>query len=166
MIPKTDISEEKNNSFENAHFFNELAKALHRLGDDIENSVGLFDAIGEKNETFTQLEATIEKPMLDTFIEMQNMAQPHIFKIVFKSFVEAFTSLKDHFNFIHYAAANDRDLTFFISTKNEKIKDNLENLEFDYFTGHLQNYLEVNFCFLEEDMEKDLFNTEKLELNA
>lgn len=40
------------NSFRNAHIFNEFAKALQNIGADIENSVSLFDKIGEKNEIF------------------------------------------------------------------------------------------------------------------
>ncbi|WP_262317570.1 hypothetical protein [Flavobacterium odoriferum] len=167
MIKKVDISnEEKNCSFKNAHILNEFAKALHKVGDDIENSVGVFDAIGEKTEIFSKLEETIQRPAIESLIHMQDISQGQIYNFVFKSFEDTFKKYESNFNFIHFANSTDKDLTFFISVKDEKIKETLENLEYDYFTSEIHNYLDVNFCFLELDMENNLSNTEKLILSA
>ena len=167
MIQKTDTSNLENNcSFKNAHILNEFAKALHKVGDDIENSVGVFDAIGEKTEMFSKLEETIQRPAIESLIHMQDISQGQIYNFVFKSFEETFKKYESNFNFIHFANSTDKDLTFFLSVKDDKIKETLENLEYDYFTSEIHNYLDVNFCFLEFDMEKDLSNTEKLIINA
>tara|TARA_R110001583_G_C5667331_1_gene410337 strand:+ start:428 stop:958 length:531 start_codon:yes stop_codon:yes gene_type:complete len=167
MIQKTDTSKvEKYCSFENAHIFDEFAKILHKVGDEIEQSVGVFDAIREKDIMFLKLEEAIKRPAIDSFIHMQEITQGQIFDFVYNNFIETFIKYKSNFNFIHFAISSAKDLTFFISAKDEKTISILENLEYDYFIGEIHNYLEVNFCFMEEDMEKDLLNTNKVDLDA
>ncbi len=167
MIKKVDTTSNENNcSFKNAHILTEFAKALHNVGDKIENSVGVFDAIGEKTELFSKLEESIQRPAIESLIHMQDISQEQIYNFVFKSFEDTFEKYKSRFNYIHFASSTDRDLTFFISTKDENIKETIENLEYEYYIGEIYNYLEVSFCFLESDMEKDLLNTKKLIASA
>tara|TARA_R110002124_G_C8853401_1_gene506441 strand:+ start:235 stop:735 length:501 start_codon:yes stop_codon:yes gene_type:complete len=166
-MQKTDTSQSENScSFKNAHILNEFAQALHKVGDDIEQSVGVFDSIGEKTEMFSKLEKSIERPAIESLIHMQEISQDQIYNFVFSSFIDTFIKYKTNFNFIHFASSTDRNLTFFISAKDEKIKETLENLEYDYFIGDIHKYLEVSFCFLESDMEEGLVNTNKVEINA
>lgn len=166
-MQKIDVTQSDNPcSFKNAHILNEFAKALHKVSDDIEQSVGVFDAIGEKTEMFSKLEESIQRPAIESLIHMQDISQEQIYNFVFNSFKDTFQKNKSSFNFIHFARSKGRDLTFFISAKDEKTRETLENLEYDYFTGDIYNYLEVSFCFLEEDMEIDLVNTEKIIINA
>lgn len=153
-------------SFKNAHVLNEFAKALHKVGNDIEQSVGVFDSIGEKTEMFSKLEESIQRPAIESLMKMQEISQEQIFNFVFNSFADTFMKSKSNFNFIHFASSDERDLTFFISAKDDKTRDTLENLEYDYFIGEIYKYLEVNFCFLEEDMESSLSNTKKVMINA
>lgn len=165
MINKSADTSNKteDTSFRNAHFFNEFAQLLLKVGSDIENSVTVFDSIGEKNETFTKLEQSIQNPM-DSFVNMQNISQEQIFQIVFNGFKKTFIKQKENFNFIHYAFYDHKSISFFISPKDAQTKENFENLEYEFFTGNLSKFLDLSFCFVEEDMEKDLFNTNKLEL--
>ena len=167
MIQKTDTSKVENScSFKNAHIFNEFAKALHKVGDNIEQSVGVFDAIREKDEIFIKLEESIQRPAIESFIHMQDISQEQIYNFVYNSFRETFIKYKSNFNFIHFASSTRKNLTFFISAKDDKTREIIENLEYDYFTGEIHNYLEVNFCFLEDDMENDLRNTSKVEIDG
>lgn len=168
MIQKVNNTTQTENhcSFKNAHFLNEFGKALHNFGDDIERSVGVFDAIGEKTPMFSKLEESIQRPEIESLIQMQDISQEQIYNFVFKSFVDTFKKYESNFNYIHFANSSERDLTFFISAKDEKLKETLETLDYDYFTGEIHKYLEVSFCFLEADMENDLLNTKKLEINA
>ncbi len=164
MNKSADTSNKTENpSYKNAHFFNEFAQMLLKAGNDIENSVTVFDAIGTKNETFTKLEESMLNPM-DSFINMQNISQEQIFQFVFNGFEKTFLKYKENFNFIHYAFYDHKSISFFISPKDENTKDNFEKLEYDFFTGDISKYLDLSFCFVEEDMEKDLINTKKLEL--
>lgn len=154
----------ENPSFKHAHMFNELAQALHKVGDDIEKSVGVFDSIGEKTETFSKLEESMLNPM-ESLITMQSISQEQIFEFVLKSFGEAFIKNKDNFNFIHYAFYDHKSISFFLSTKDDNTKEKFENLEYEFFIGNISNYLDLSLCFLESDMESSLVNTQKLEIS-
>lgn len=153
----------ENPSYKHAHMFNEFAKALHKVGDDIERSVGVFDSIGEKNETFSKLEESMLNPM-ESLITMQNISQEQIFQFVIRSFEDAFTKHKDNFNFIHYAYYDHKSISFFLSTKDHNTKEKFQNLEYEFFIGEISNYLDLSLCFLEPDMEASLINTKKLEI--
>lgn len=153
----------ENPSYRNAHFFNEFAHALLKVGSDIERSVSVFDAIGEKTETFSKLEESMLNPM-DSFINMQNISQEQIFQFVFKGFEETFIKHKDNFNFVHYAFYDHKSISFFLSTKDDNTKEKFENLEYEFFTGDISNYLDLSLCFVESDMEAALVNTKKLEM--
>lgn len=166
MLNKTEISSEnKNCSFKNAHLLTEFAKALHKVGDEIEKSVGVFDAIGEKNEMFTRLEESMQKP-IESIIQMHEITKSQVFTFVYDSLENTFKKHESSFNFVHFVQTQRNELTFFISVKNDKIKETLETLEYDYFISEMSDYFEVNFCFLESDMENELFNTIKLDLNV
>lgn len=156
-------SKTENPSYRNAHFFKEFAQALLKVGNDIEDSVSVFDAIGEKTETFSKLEESILNPM-DSFINMQNISQEQIFQFVFKGFEETFIKHKDNFNFVHYAFHDHKSISFFLSTKDNNTKEKFENLEYEFFTGDISNYLDLSLCFVESDMESALVNTKKLEM--
>lgn len=153
----------ENTSFKNAHFFNEFAQALKKVGSEIEDSVSVFDAIGEKTETFSKLEQSIANPM-DGFINMQTISQEQIFQFVFKGFKETFLKHRDSFNFVHYAFYDHKSISFFVSPKDVNTKEKFENLEYEFFTGDISNYLDLSLCFVESDMENDLINTQKLEM--
>ncbi|PZQ89446.1 MAG: hypothetical protein DI548_03825 [Flavobacterium johnsoniae] len=164
MINNTDISSKSDtgNSFKNAHVLGEFAKILHKFGDDIEQSVGLFDAIQEKNELFIKFEESMQRP-IESIINMQNISQKQIYDFVFNSFQDSFSKYQDKFNFVHYHAYENKNIIFFISTIDDKTKEIFESLEYDYFIGEISNYVRLEFCFVESDMEKDLLNTNKLE---
>jgi hypothetical protein len=159
------IQEENSSSFKNAHIFNEFAKTLQNIGADIENSVTLFDSIGEKNEVFQKLEKSITSPSIEPIIHMHEISKQEIFNFVYGNFVKTFSKNKDKFNFIHVAKTGIEEVVFFISTKDQETNDLLSKTEFEYATGDLAEYLDVSFCFLESDMEQDLSNTEKIELS-
>ncbi len=161
--PKT-IQDEDSSSYKNAHIFNEFAKTLQNIGSDIENSVSLFDSIGEKDEVFKKLEKSITTPSIEPIVHMNEITKQEIFRFVYGSFVKTFAKNKDKYNFIHVAKANSNEVVFFISTKDDETKELLSKAEFEYATGDLSEFLEVSFCFLEEDMESSLNNTEKIDL--
>ena len=129
----------------------------------IENSVSVFDAIGEKTETFSKLEDSLLNPM-DSFINMQNISQEQIFQFVFKGFEDTFVKHKDNFNFVHYAFYDHKSISFFLSPKDANTKQKFENLEYEFFIGDISNYLDLSLCFVESDMEVSLTNTKKLEI--
>lgn len=164
MINNADITSMSNtdNSFKNAHSLSEFAKILHKFGDDIEQSVGLFDAIQEKNELFKKFEESMQRP-IESIMSMQNISQGQIYSFVFKSFQDTFSKHQDKFNFVHYHAYENKNIIFFISPLDDKTKEIFESLEYDYFIGEISNYVRLEFCFVEPDMEKDLLNTNKLE---
>lgn len=165
-MEKSKIIQEDNScSYENAHMFNEFAKALQNIGADIENSVSLFDSIGEKNEVFQKLEKSIASPSIEPIVHMNEISKKEIFRFVYGNFVKTFAKNKDKFNFIHVAKTDSSEVVFFISTKDNEIKKLLSKTEFDYATGNLAEFLDVSFCFLEEDMENSLSNTEKIDLS-
>lgn len=162
----SDIQNKENTcSFQNAHILNEFAKALQNIGSDIENSVSLFDAIGEKNEVFQKLEKSITSPSIEPIIHMHEISKNEIYNFVYENFVKTFSIHKDKFNFIHVGKTNKDEIVFFISTNDKELKELLSKTEFEYATGDLSEYLDVSFCFLESDMEKDLTNTKKIELS-
>jgi uncharacterized protein YjgD (DUF1641 family) len=164
-MEKTEIiKNEKSSSFKNAHIFNEFAKTLQNIGADIENSVSLFDAIGEKNEVFQKLEKSITSPSIEPIIHMHDISKQEIYSFVYYNFVKTFSKNKDKFNFIHVAKINNEEVVFFISTKDQETKNLLSKTEYEYATGDLAEYLGVSFCFLDSDMENALSNTEKIEL--
>lgn len=161
--PKTAQGEEAS-SYEHAHIFSEFSKTLQTIGSDIENSVSLFDSIGEKNETFKKLEKSLTTPSIEPMVHMNEITKQEIFKFVYGSFVKTFVKNKDKYNFIRVAKANSNEIVFFISTKDDETKENLSKAEFEYATGDLSEFLEVSFCFVEENMESSLKNTKKIDL--
>lgn len=161
----TNKTTEGQDSFKSAHFLSEFSKVLLNLGEDMDNSVSLFDSIGEKNDLFIKFEKSINSP-IDSLIEMHTISKNGIYHFVFNNFVNIFRKHSSRFNFIHVAESNSNEIIFFISTKDDEIKEVLSKNEFEYSTGDLSNYLRISFCFLEADMEKELNNTKKIALNV
>lgn len=157
---------ENTNSYKVAHILSEFAKVLDNIGSDAKNSVELFDAIGEKNEFFQTFEKTLSSPSIEPIVDMHNISKKEIFDFVFRNFAKTFAANRDKFNFIHIGNISKSEIVFFISTKNEEFKETLRESEFEYATGDLSEFLDVSFCFVEADMEKDLSNTEKLKFDA
>ncbi len=150
----------KDNSYKNAFLLNELSQALSKISDEMENSVALFDAIGEKNETFKEFEKSLNNPF-DGIVEMTYNTRELVKNYLFNHFYTIFKREKNDINFVHYTIA-DQKIVFFISTKNQKLKQDLEDFEYDYFISDLSKTYGFEFCFLESDMEKGLKNTEKV----
>lgn len=154
----------EDNSFRNAHILSEFSEVLSSIANEMGNSVTLFDSIGEKNEMFVQFEESLKSPV-ESLIEMNKISKRGIYDFVFNNFVNIFRNHKERFNFIHVGKIPTPDIVFFISTKDDEIKEILSKNEFEYATGDLSNYLRISFCFLEPDMEGDLSNTEKIDLD-
>ncbi|MCK0192646.1 hypothetical protein [Arenibacter sp. F20364] len=162
QVRKLDTKE--HDSFKSAHMLSEFSQILQNIGTDLENSVSLFDSVGEKNELFKKFEESINSPV-ESLIDMHKISKDGINNFVFNKFVGIFKGLKDKFNFIHVGNTTSSDIIFFISTKEEEIKNILTKNEYEYATGDLSEFINISFCFVEQDMEKDLFNTQKLNLN-
>ena len=154
----------ENDAFKNAHILSEFSKVLQNIGTDMEKSVTLFDSIGEKNELFKKFEKSLSSP-IDSFMEMNKISSNQVYEYVFRYFVAIFSEYTDKFNFVHVGKASRSEIIFFISTKDDEIKEILSKNEFEYATSDLSSILDISFCFLEKDMEKDLFNTKKIDLN-
>ncbi|MHA7843825.1 MAG: hypothetical protein ACX93I_10930 [Winogradskyella sp.] len=150
-------------SFKSAHILSEFSKILLSIGNEMDNSVSLFDKIGEKNETFIKFEQSLQSP-INSLIDMHNITKEGIYNFVYNNFVNIFRKHKDRFNFIHVGKTDFSDIVFFISTKDDDMKEVLSKNEFEYATGDLSQYLNLSFCFIEADMEKDLRNTDKIDL--
>ena len=131
----------------------------------MDNSVSLFDSIGEKDELFVKFEKSIQAP-IESLIDMHKITKDGIYQFVYNNFVNIFRKYKDRFNYVHVGKTDFSDIVFFISTKDEEIREVLSKNEFEYATGDLSEYLNISFCFMESDMEQDLDNTEKIDLNA
>ncbi len=159
---KNKVSEQEHCSFKNAHLLNEFAKVLQTIGNDIENSVSLFDKVGEKNEIFRNLENSLNSP-LNSMIHMDEITTNCIYDMVYESFVKTFLSKKEKYNYIHFVKNNTRDITFFVSPKDSETKEQLYRTDFEYATGDLSKFINVHFCMLESDMEKELSNTTKID---
>lgn len=162
-IKNNKVEEQANCSYRNAHMFGEFAKVLQNIGSDIENSVSLFDAIGEKNEMFRDMENSLNSP-LNSMIHMDEITANCIYEIVYEGFVKKFLTTKEKYNYIHFVKNSTRDITFFVSPKDSETKEQLYRTDFDYSTGDLSKFVDVHFCLLEEDMEKELSNTVKIDL--
>lgn len=154
----------KDKSHESAFHMNEISRLFKKFGSDLEDSVYLFDKIGEKNEIFKEFENIISAPSIDPIIKMNNISQKEIYNFVFKNMVGSLLEKKHKFNFVHIGKVKSNEIVFFISTIDKETKDLLLNLEFEYAMSELSEYLGVNFCFLDNDMEVDLVNTEKIKL--
>ncbi len=156
---------QKRDSFKSAHILSEFSKILVSIGNDIDSSVDLFNSIGEKNELFKKFEKSIETP-IETVIDVHKATKDSLHQFVFDNFVNIFRKYKDRFNFVHAGNTGISDIVFFISTKDEDIREILSKHEYEYATGNLSEYLNISFCFMQADMEEDLYNTEKINLNA
>ncbi len=157
---ETTIKTKQNTSYKNAFLLNELSQALQDISNKMENSVALFDAIGEKNETFKKFEESINNPF-EGVITMTYNTQELVKEYLFNHFYSVFKTQKKDIDFVHYTIT-ERKIIFFISTQNEVFKKKLEKVEYDYFIDDLSKTYGFEFCFLESDMEKGLFNTEKI----
>lgn len=156
---------QKHDSFKSAHILSEFSKILINIGNDIDNSVSLFDSIGEKDKLFETFEKSISTP-IESLIDMHKISKDGIYQFVYTNFINIFKRYKGRFNFVHVGKTDFSDIVFFISTKDDEVKEVLSKNEFEYATGDLSEYLNISFCFMESDMEKDLYNTEKINLNA
>lgn len=156
---------EKNESYKNAYIISEFSKVLLSLGNELDSSACLFDSIGEKNDLFLKFEKAISSPV-ESIINTHKITKDAIYDFVFQNFVDIFSKYKDRFNFIHVGKTDFSDIVFFISTKEDDIREVLSKNEYEYATSDLSEYLNISFCFMESDMEKDLLNTEKIDLNA
>lgn len=156
---------EKSDSYKNSYILSEFSKVLLSIGDELDSSASLFDSIGEKNDLFLKFEKAISSPV-ESLINTHKITKDGIYNFVFQNFVDIFSKYKDRFNFIHVGKTDFSDIVFFISTKEDEIKEVLSKNEYEYATGDLSEYLNISFCFMESDMEKDLLNTEKIDLNA
>lgn len=156
---------QNHDSFKSAHILSEFSKILINIGNDMDNSVSLFDSIGKKNELFVKFEKSIQSP-IESLIDMHKISKDGIYQFVFNNFVNIFRKYKDRFNYVHVGKTDFSDIVFFISTKDDEIREVLSKNEFEYATGDLSEYLNISFCFMEADMEQDLYNTEKIDLNA
>ena len=161
-VGKTETQE--HNSFKSAHILSEFSKILLDIGNDIDNSVTLFDSIGEKDELFIKFEKSIKSP-IESVIDMHKITKDNIYRFVYDNFVNIFRKYKDRFNFIHVGKTDFSDIVFFVSTKDDEMKEVLSKNEYEYATGDLSEYLNISFCFMENDMEQDLNNTEKIDLD-
>lgn len=161
VIKKTK-NKEKDKSYENAYILTEIARILKKFGNEIENSVSLFDAIGEKNNFFLELEKNITS--IDSMIKMNSISQKEIYMYTFKHMVNNLLKIKNKFNFIHIGKVKSNEIVFFMSIKDKETKELLLDLEFEYATSELSEYLGVTFCFLDSNKESDLINTEKFKL--
>lgn len=159
---RNDVNIGKDESYKNAHLFSELAKIFQHIGDDIEKSVAFFDSIGEKDDTFKKLEQSVVPP-LETFIKINDESQKAIMECIFSTFYDTFNSNKEEFNFVHATFTDKKSIIFFLSVKNQDVKDELLNLEFEYALTDLSEYMDVSFCFVDSDMENKLTNTNKIE---
>jgi len=160
-----NIEAQNHDSFKSAHILSEFSKILINIGNDMDNSVSLFDSIGEKDELFVKFEKSIQAP-IESLIDMHKITKDGIYQFVYNNFVNIFRKYKDRFNYVHVGKTDFSDIVFFISTKDEEIREVLSKNEFEYATGDLSEYLNISFCFMESDMEQDLDNTEKIDLNA
>ena len=154
---------QEHSSHKSAYILNEFSKVLANFASDLDSSVALFDKIGEKTELFIQFEKSLQSP-IENLIEMHKISKDGIYNFVYNNFVNIFKKHKERFNFIHVGKTDFSDIVFFISTKDDEIKEVLSKNEFEYATGNLSDYLNLSFCFMEDDMEEDLSNTEKIDL--
>lgn len=163
MKKVTATNKEVDKSYENAYNLNEIARVLKKFGTEIEDSVSLFDSIGEKNEMFRELEKNITSP-LESIIRMNNISQKEIYNFVLKNIFSKILKNKHKCNFIHIGKVKSNEVVFFISTIDNETKELLLKIEFEHAMSELWDYLNINFCFLDKDMESDLNNTEKIHI--
>lgn len=159
-------SSQQRDSYENAYHLTEFSKFVTDLGNDLGNSAGLFDAIGEKNELFRRFEEVSNTSTSELILQAHQSSHIFIRDYFYGNFINVFTNFKDKFNFIHVGKMSNSEIVFFISTKEESIQEILLKHEFEYATSPMVQYVDITFCFVESDMESSLMKTEKLELNG
>lgn len=160
MLIKT-LNTTDNSPHKISFVLSEMAKVMQQFSNDLENSAGFFNAVGEKNETFCKVEESINNPV-SSFLNLHNFTQERIFNIVLTTFKKAFYENKDYFHFVNIACQDFKQITFFVSTKDDSTREKFENFEFDFFKSDVSQYIDLCICFLEQDMESELLGTSKL----